>query len=197
MRKHVQYSRDILEEVSGFPEETIAIATQHHEMMNGSGYPAGLKVDEIHPFGRMTAVADVYDALTAKRVYKPAMPMYQALLRLHKNKGTEFDEHAVKMFVKALGVYPVGSLVELNTGERGMVFEPNPQDSRKPTVGVLTMPNQKPRSAPLIMNLTLRSESEGREIIKVLDPDQTEDFDVEATMKEIEDRGERGERRLR
>ena len=196
MRKHATYSGEILEEAGGFPEEAIAIATQHHEMMDGSGYPLGLKGDEIHPFARMTAVADVYDALTAKRVYKPAMPMYQALLRLHKNKGTEFDEHAVKMFIKALGVYPVGSLVELNTEERGMVFEPNPQDSRKPTVGVLTMPNQKPRAAPLIMNLSLRSESEGREIVRVLNPDKME-VDIEEIMSRIEERGERSERRMR
>jgi len=108
MRKHVVYSGEILEAAGGFPEEGIAIATQHHEMMDGSGYPLKLAGDQIHPFARMTAVADVYDALTAKRVYKPAMPMYQALLRIHKNKGTEFDDHAVDLFIKALGAYPVG-----------------------------------------------------------------------------------------
>ena len=148
MRRHALYSSEILREAGGFSEEVIAIATQHHEMMDGSGYPLGLKGDEIHPFARMTAVADVYDALTAKRVYKPSMPMYQALLQIHKKKGIEFEENAVNLIVKALGIFPVGSLVALNTGEKGMVFEPNPMDSRKPTVGVLTMPNQKLRGAP-------------------------------------------------
>ena len=85
-------------------------------MMDGTGYPKALSGDQIHYYARLTAVADVYDALTAKRVYKPAMPMYQALLRIHKLKNTEFDEHAVDLFVKTLGLYPVGSLVELNTG---------------------------------------------------------------------------------
>jgi len=89
MRQHATFSGDIMREEGGFPEEAIAIATQHHEMMDGSGYPGALKGDEIHPYARMTAVADVYDALTAKRVYKPAMPMHQALMRIHKNKGTE------------------------------------------------------------------------------------------------------------
>ena len=196
MRRHALYSGELLQKAGGFSEEAIAIATQHHEMMDGTGYPLGLKGDEIHPFARMTAVADVYDALTAKRVYKPSMPMYQALLKIHKNKGTEFEEDAVKLFVKALGIFPVGSLVELNTNERGVVFEPNPEDSRKPTVGVLTMPNQKPRSAPLIMNLALRSEAEGREIVKVLDPVKV-NIDIEATINEVAERGERGERRMR
>ena len=196
MRSHATYSGDILREAGGFSEEAIAIATQHHEMMDGTGYPLGLKGDQIHPYARMTAVADVYDALTAKRVYKPSMPMYQALLRINKNKGTEFEDEAVKMFIKALGVFPVGSVVELNTKERGIVFEPNPEDSRKPTVGVLTMPNQKERGAPWIANLSRRSEAEGREIVRVLDPEKIH-IDIEETLTQVAERGERSERRMR
>ena len=165
-------------------------------MMDGTGYPLGLKGDEIHTSARMTAVADVYDALTAKRVYKPSIPIYQALLQIHKNKGSEFEENAVSLIVKTLGIFPVGSLVALNTGERGMVFESNPADSRKPTVGVLTMPNQKLRGAPLIMNLARRSEAEGREITKALDPVKL-NVDVEKTINAIAERGERTERRIR
>ena len=196
MRKHVIYSGEMLKEAGGFPEEAIAIATQHHEMMDGTGYPFNLKGDEIHPFARMTAVADVYDALTAKRVYKAAMLMYQALLIIHKNKGTEFDDHAVDLFIKALGAYPVGSLVELSSKERAIVYEPYPEDSRKPTVGILNMPNQQPRAAPQIVHLSKRSESDGREIVKVLDPDQLE-VDIEAELKTIEAKGEHTERRRR
>jgi putative nucleotidyltransferase with HDIG domain len=196
MRKHAVHSGDILRENGGFTEEAIAIATQHHEMMNGSGYPNGLKGDEINSFARYTAVADVYDALTAKRVYKPAMPMHQALLRIHKNRGTEFDDRAVELFVRALGIYPVGSLVEMNTKEQAVVFEPNPENSRKPVVGLLTLPTQKPRAAPMIVDLAKRSEAEDREIVKVLDPDQI-GLDIEATIEEIKQRGERSERRRR
>ncbi|MEW6751604.1 MAG: HD-GYP domain-containing protein [Candidatus Latescibacterota bacterium] len=196
MRKHAQHSGDIMRETGGFSEESVCIATQHHEMLNGSGYPLGLSADGIHYHARMTAVADVYDALTAKRVYKPPMPMYQALLRIHKNKGIEFDEHAVDLFVKTLGLYPVGSLVELSSRERAVVFEPNPDDSRRPVVAIYTLPNQKPRGAPLIVSLALRSEAEGREIAKVMDPER-EAVDVERMMQEATRRGERSERRRR
>ena len=196
MRRHATYSGDIMQEMGGFTEEAIAIATQHHEMMDGSGYPLSLKGDDIHPYARLTAVADVYDALTAKRVYKPAMPMYQALLRIHQNKGTEFEERAVDLFVRALGLYPVGSLVELNNKEQAVVFEPNPADSRKPTLGILTMANQKPRAAPFLVNLSRRSEAEGREIVKVLDPDQV-GLDIEKIMEDVASRGERTERMRR
>ena len=196
MRQHATFSGDIMTEEGGFPEEAIAIATQHHEMMDGSGYPNALKGDDIHPYARMTAVADVYDALTAKRVYKPAMPMHQALMRIHKNKGTEFDEHFVNLFVKTLGVYPVASLIELNTKETAVVYEPNPNNSHKPTVGVLTMPNQKPRAAPMVVNLARRSEAEGREVARVIDPEKA-GVDVEQIMEEIKKKGETSERRRR
>ena len=196
MRKHATYSGDIMREDGSFSEEQIAIAEQHHEMMDGSGYPQALEGDAIHYYARLTAVADVYDALTAKRVYKPAMPMYQALLRIHKNKGTEFDEKAVDLFVKTLGLYPVGSLVEINTGEQAIVFEPNPADSRKPVVALLTQPNKKPRAAPFIISLAVRSQADGREITKVMDPEKI-GIDVEKIMADVEKRGERTDRKSR
>ena len=193
MRKHAVFSGDIMREEGGFTPEQVAIAEQHHEMLNGGGYPYGLKGDEIHPYARMTAVADVYDALTAKRVYKPAMPMYQALMVLHKNRGTEFDEHFVDLFVRALGVYPVGSLVELSNKEVAVVYEPNPDNSRKPTIGVLTLPSGKARAAPFVVNLSRRSEAEGREVTKVLDPEKA-GIDIDSTIEQIKTRGERTER---
>ena len=196
MRKHATYSGDIMREDGSFSEEQIAIAEQHHEMLDGSGYPQGLSGDAIHYFARLTAVADVYDALTAKRVYKPAMPMYQALLRIHKNKGAEFDEDVVDLFVETLGLYPVGSLVEINTGEQAVVFEPNPTDSRRPVVALLTQPNKKPRSAPYIMSLAVRSQADGREITKVMDPEKS-GIDVEKIMTDVEQRGERTDRKVR
>ena len=196
MRKHAVYSAEIMREEGGFTDEQIAIAEQHHEMLNGKGYPYGLKGDEIHPYARMTAVADVYDALTAKRVYKPAMPMYQALMVLLKNRGTEFDEHFVGLFVRALGVYPVGSVVELNNKEVAVVYEPNPDNSRKPVIGILTQSNGRQRAAPFVCNLARRSEAEGREVAKVLDPEKV-GVDVDAVMELIKTKGERTERMRR
>ena len=193
MRKHAVFSGDIMREEGGFTEEQVFIAEQHHEMLDGSGYPYGLKGDEIHPYARMTAVADVYDALTAKRVYKPAMPMHMALMALHKNRGTEFDEHFVDLFVRSLGVYPVGSLVELNNKEVAVVYEPNPDNVRKPTIAIITTSNGRPRPAPFIVNLAKRSEAEGREVGKVVDP-ETAGVDPEEVIEAAKTRGERTER---
>lgn len=193
MRKHAVFSGDIMREEGGFTEEQVFIAEQHHEMLDGSGYPYGLKGDEIHPYARMTAVADVYDALTAKRVYKPAMPMHMALVALLKNRGTEFDEHFVDLFVRSLGVYPVGSLVELNNKEVAVVYEPNPDNVHKPTLAIVTTSNGRPRPNPFIVNLAKRSEAEGREVAKVVDP-ETAGVDTEEIIEAAKTRGERTER---
>ena len=117
-------------------------------------------------------------------------------MRIHKNKGTEFDPHFVDLFVKTLGVYPVGSLVELSSKEQAVVYQPNPDNSHKPVVGILTMSNQRARAAPYICNLARRSEAEGREVTKILDPEEA-GVDIEQIMSEIETKGERTERRMR
>jgi putative nucleotidyltransferase with HDIG domain len=169
MRKHTIYGEEVLREMSGVTEEMMYIATQHHEMFNGSGYPHKLSGEEIHRFGQMTAVADVYDALTSARVYKPALPPHFALTRIYGNRDTEFRKDIVDLFVKSLGLYPVGSLITLNTGEVGIVCEPNPENSRQPKVGIFISRYKKRRMVPTVVDLSEQS-SEKREIVQVLDP---------------------------
>lgn len=112
---------------------------------------------------------------------------------LHKNRGTEFDDHFVEFFIRTLCVYPVGSVVELNNKEVAVVYEPNVENSRKPTLGILTQSNGKKRAAPLVCNLALCSEAEGREVSKVLDPEKV-DVDVDEVMEQIKTRGEHSDR---
>lgn len=188
MRRHAEYGGDILREVGGFAKEAIAIATQHHEMMDGSGYPLGLKGDEIHPLARLTAVADVYDALTAKRVYKEGMPLHQALLAILKNRTDEFDDHAVKLLVKTVGFYPVSSLVLLSTGELALVYQPNPDNPYLPIVGIFTGQEENSRSKPFIVDLSKPANANERQILKVLKADAVA-IDIEAKMQEIEMHG--------
>jgi len=196
MHQHPLYSGEMLAEIDGFTPDMIAIATQHHERLDGSGYPHGLKGDQIHRLARMTAVADIYDALTSPRAYRPALSLHKALLHIYQNRGVKFDEQIVDLFTKTLGIYPVGSLVELNTRERGLVYEPNSEEGRRPTVGILTRPNQKLRRAPYIVNLAARSEAGGREITRVLDP-QSVGMDTEKLLQVIHTNGERTENRMR
>jgi len=182
MRKHTVYGEDVLKDMPRMTDEILYIATQHHEMFNGSGYPHKLSGEQIHRFGQMTAVADVYDALTSARVYKPALPPNFALGRIYGNRDAEFRSDVVDLFVKSLGLYPVGSLVVLNTGEIGVVCEPNPEDSRRPKVGVLISRYKKRRLVPVVADLADAHASEDRQIVKVLDPVKY-NIDVEKVLK--------------
>lgn len=182
MRKHTIYSEEILRGMSGITEEGFFIAAQHHEMLNGSGYPHSLKGGEIHRLGQITAISDVYDALTSARVYKPALTPHTALSRIYGDRDKEFRSDVVELFIKALGLYPVSSLVALNTGEVGVVCEPNPEDSRQPKVGVIITRYAKRRATPLVVDLADPHASEERKIVKVMDPEKY-NVDVEKILK--------------
>jgi putative nucleotidyltransferase with HDIG domain len=184
MRKHTTYGRDVLYEMPGVTEEMMLIATQHHEMLNGKDYPDNLTGEKIHRFGQMTAIADVYDALTSARVYKPALPPHFALGRIYQNKDIEFNGDLVDLFVKALGLYPVGSLVLLNTTEVGIVTEPNPGNVRQPKVGVFITRYKKQRTVPVVFDLSDPNATEERKIMKVLDPTKYK-IDVDKMLKMV------------
>ncbi len=167
---HPVYSEKILREMGNVPEEAIAIAVQHHEKVNGTGYPYGLTGDQMHPFGSMAAVADIYDALTSARPYKPGLPPHVALRRVFDGRGTEFDTKIVDVFIKNLGIYPIGSFVRLNTGEMGVVIETHPLDSLKPKVGVLFTRFGKRRDSLYVVDLYEALGPEARTIVEADDP---------------------------
>lgn len=121
MRDHVYYGVRVLEEVN-IPEHLVRTVSEHHERLDGYGYPNGARQDEISQAGRMLAIADVYDALTADRCYKAGMPSQKALQILMNDTPHKLDKALVQQFIKCMGVYPVGSLVKLNNERIGMVM---------------------------------------------------------------------------
>jgi HD-GYP domain-containing protein (c-di-GMP phosphodiesterase class II) len=137
MKAHARYSRDILKSTEGIGELTIITAAEHHERMDGKGYPEGLKGEEISIYGRMVAITDVYDAITADRVYHRGMTPTQGLKKLLEWSGAHLDQALVYEFIRCIGVYPVGSLVLLESGKLGVVTELNDDDQRLPVVRVM------------------------------------------------------------
>lgn len=112
-------------------------AYQHHERLDGSGYPRGLKGDEIHEYSKIIAIADVYDALTTNRSYRqPALP-HEALEIITSGAGILFDERLVEAFKQAIAFYPLGVGVRLNTGEYGIIVDHNKNLPGRPIVRVL------------------------------------------------------------
>jgi len=109
---------------------------EHHEKYDGRGYPRGLSGEQIHPYARIIALADVFDALTSQRAYKKAMTTNQAMTLMFGMRGKDFFPSLVDSFIKSLGIYPVGSMVRLNTGEIGFVTISNPEQPLFPTVKI-------------------------------------------------------------
>ncbi len=126
IRKHEQASENVL---SGILE--------HHEKHAGHGYPQGLSGEAIRPFGRIIAVADVYDALTSRRVYKKGLASNKALRIMYGMRGKDFYPLYVEKFIKCLGIYPVGTLVRLTSGECAVVVSSNQKQPLCPKVKVV------------------------------------------------------------
>ncbi|WP_059176674.1 HD-GYP domain-containing protein [Thermodesulfovibrio aggregans] len=102
IKQHVLFGYELLENQKEFPKDSLTAVLQHHEKLSGKGYPFGLKADEIKLFGRITAIADCYDALTTRRPYKPPLTSYFALSIIVKEKG-DYDPELLKAFIKMLG----------------------------------------------------------------------------------------------
>ncbi len=136
-RRHVQHSVDILRETRGLPAEVPELAALHHERRDGSGYPKGLRGGEIGMIGCIAAIADIFDALTGERPYANAVSPSTALSMLYKWRGTLFDATLIEQFIRFIGIFPLGSVVEFNSGEIGIVIAQNLQKRLQPRVMVI------------------------------------------------------------
>lgn len=124
-KAHVRYSVKILKETPGLPPELPALAALHHERVDGSGYPAGLLGPQIGLMGCMAGLVDNFDALTEARPYAEVMAPAAALRVLYDERDTKFDGPLVEQFIQCIGTYPVGAMVELHSGEIGIVIARN------------------------------------------------------------------------
>ncbi len=137
MRQHVVYSRELLEQTGGISATALAVAAQHHERYDGSGYPLKLKGDEISPYGQMAAIVDVYDAISADRCYRKGEEPTSVLRRLLEWSQFHFNENLVHQFIRCVGIYPVGTLVRLESGRLAIVLEPGEKGPLFPLVRVI------------------------------------------------------------
>lgn len=136
MRKHVEFSRDILQQTVGISPISIDVAANHHERLDGRGYPAGLQQQQISLHARMIAIVDTYDAITAQRVYKSGQSCVRALKILRSDSPAHFDLELVKQFIAAIGMYPPGTLVLMDSEKLALVLENNPSSLTCPVVKV-------------------------------------------------------------
>ena len=143
MRQHVVHSYDILSNTAGITPTMLEVAANHHERLDGTGYPQRLKGDQLSLYTRMSGIVDVYDAVTADRVYKQGMQPTQAFRVLLKGIDQHFDAELVTKFIKCMGVYPVGTLVQLSNQRLAVVMQRNEQQPLKPMVKVIYHATQR------------------------------------------------------
>jgi HD-GYP domain-containing protein (c-di-GMP phosphodiesterase class II) len=159
VKGHVDLGLASLEGSAGLTSAVLQGIGQHHERLDGSGYPNGLKGDEIGVYGRMTAIADSFSAMITPRPYANASSAQEALLSLYEWGGSSFSAPMIEQFVQAIGVFPVGSLVELSNGEVAVVVAHNRVRRLEPKVLVLTWPDKSPLAEPIERDLFEMSKS--------------------------------------
>jgi putative nucleotidyltransferase with HDIG domain len=136
MQDHVTHGSCILHETGNIGDDSIMVTAHHHERLDGTGYPDGLKGNEISEFGQMGAIVDIYDALTSERVYKDSMPPTKALKKLLEWSAHYVNRQMVEQFIAHVGIYPLGTVVRLRSGLVGVVVNHGERGLLHPTVRV-------------------------------------------------------------
>ncbi|MBI5376589.1 MAG: HD-GYP domain-containing protein [Candidatus Schekmanbacteria bacterium] len=194
MKKHPIYGAEMLEESAHFDQKSILMALQHHERYSGGGYPTGCTASKISTFGMMTAVADVYDAITSDRVYNKALNPFEGLRKLYTEKGHQFHPTIFEHFVYSIGLFPLGSLVQLKNSLIGIIVSVNRNNLMYPKVLVIANETGKMFFMPYIVNVnppkseepgkwTMESIFEDNKETKEFAPDEKQGYKVDKVIE--------------
>ena len=145
VRAHVGHGLALYHAAGTGDPDVIAMMASHHERQDGSGYPAALQGDAIPLYARIAAIVDSYDAMTSVRPHRPAMSRHDALQAIYRDRGRLYQDELIEQFMQCLGVYPVGSLVEMSSGEVAVVMAQNPVRRLRPVLMMLTTPDKRLR----------------------------------------------------
>jgi HD-GYP domain-containing protein (c-di-GMP phosphodiesterase class II) len=181
MKNHVQYGIDMLKQISGINDTIINIVSAHHERFDGSGYPNGLEGKRSPIHGRIASIIDCYTAMTRENKYRKAIAPHEALQSIYNWRDKYFQAELIEQFLQCIGVYPTGSLVEMSSGEVGMIMSQNKNQRLKPKIMMLLDENKKPFDVNKIVDLmTEDTDSSGLEltILRGLEPGA---YDIDPT----------------
>lgn len=164
MKLHTVFGCEIIKSAYGLSTKVSNIAFQHHEKWDGSGYPIGIRTESIDPFSRIVTIADIYDALTADRVYKNKVLPHIAAEYLKNNSAKLFDPYIVDLFLTNIAVYTEGTIVLLNTGEVGIVISSGRTSCSKQKVKIIANKSGPPVLQPYTVDLAQLPDTEIVEI---------------------------------
>ncbi|MGA3158476.1 MAG: HD-GYP domain-containing protein, partial [Steroidobacteraceae bacterium] len=158
IRAHVEQGIALLKSNPGVDVQVLSMVATHHERIDGSGYPNALKGDAIPLVGRIAGIVDTYDAMISERSYAKPKSTYDAVRELKHLGGSAFAPELVELFIQAVGVFPTGTLVELNTGEVGVVIAQNRFRRLRPEVMLVLDAQKKVREEFTSLNLLTSGE---------------------------------------
>ena len=173
MQRHTAHGAEILRTTKGIPATAIDIAQSHHDKVNGKGYPRGIKCEDISHFARIIAIIDVYDRLTHVANKQRYITSTDALKNMYEYRNVFFDGDLIERFIQCLGIYPVGTVVELGSGEVGVVISVEPDHHLLPKLMLVRDNGKQPIYPPRIVNLRHYrglAESEKYAVRRVLQP---------------------------
>lgn len=166
MKKHTFFGYELISSAKELSYEHAAIALQHHECLDGSGYPSGVSGDGILEYAQIVAIADKFDALTANRIYRKAYPPHEAYEMCAGSGNYLFKDSVVKAFLHNIAAYPTGTMVELTNGKLGVVLDTPKGYSRFPRVRILFDQKRRPLKIRGDVSLT---EQVGLFVVRVLE----------------------------
>ena len=177
MKAHPVEGYDMLMEQGNLPLGVLDIVKHHHERRNGKGYPSQLEGEEISNMTRMVAIVDVYDAITSDRCYHDAITPYDALRNMYEWVNEDFDKIIIEQFIKCLGIYPIGCVVELNLGHIGIVVSASEKTKLRPIVLLVLNSKREKFPTPKLINLAhpkWRTGAQKLEVKKILSQNEYE-----------------------
>ncbi|MXS18709.1 HD-GYP domain-containing protein [Pseudomonas oryzihabitans] len=181
MQAHTTYGWQLLMGNSEVPPAAVDVAHTHHERVDGKGYPRQLPAQRIPFKAKIIAVVDAYDAITSDRAYSEGRSSLEALRILFEARGTQFDETVVLAFIQLIGVYPPGEIVELSTGEVGIIIGFDAGSKLKPRVLVVLDADKQPRPERVLDLARNPLDSQGRLIsVRAVKPSGAYGIDIDA-----------------
>jgi len=187
MKAHAFLGYELLKN-NNLPPEALDIVLNHHERVGGQGYPNGKREKEISYFARIVAIIDVYDALTSDKPYSDGLSPRVALNKLYNLAPNNFSQELIEAFIKFMGIYPIGSVVELNTGHTAVVIANNEKNRLKPIVGLVLNRKQEPYETVRLLNLSSNVWRQGKSheviITKILE-NNARGIDIHSVVSKV------------
>lgn len=179
MKSHPQEGRDILLNHQNVYHSAVDVAYGHHEAVDGSGYPRGIKAGGITDFTRIVSLCDAYDAITSDRCYRRGASSLNALRIVHDAEGTKFDPKLAGEFIECIGLYPPGSVVELHSGEIGLVIGTNHRHRHLPKILLVRDADKRPAPERVLVLETLAAQAQSARLIRSMLPNGAHGVRVE------------------